>query len=263
MAVVLVVVNLGVAPPIGPGVTPSPTSTASPSATPAGPTLAPISEATPVEQLGPSRFSSPSQGFDIPGEVLLTSSRFGLPLTFQARAWDTDVDPPSSDWCWAQTSERAIVIPYRSACATELRILWPSEVDCGSGPVELTADGFAEAVLANSALGAREHPALTQTVWAVSVLRPTAGRALFIRGTADPVSASNPDDCLIKSGDFRDELRADLETELLALDILGQLIVLRCGPGHDRATAADARNRGYQGCGGVGIEGYLQIDFGR
>ncbi len=56
-----------------------------------------------------------------------------------------------------------------------------------------------------------------------------------------------------------DELRGDLYTLLVLLDVDGQLVIVRVGPGHDTASAADARRRGYKG--DIPLS-YLQFWFG-
>jgi hypothetical protein len=150
------------------------------------------------------------------------------------------------------------------ACLRELRILWPTEIDCGPSPVDLTVDGFANAVLANDNgldaedLGDLEGLDGLQTTFE----QPSTGRVISIPGTTKGVDhhAINPNDCVIHSGDTYDELRGDLYTRLILLDVNGQLVVVRDSPGHDQHSSEVARVRGYTGW--LMLSDLLQISFG-
>jgi hypothetical protein len=279
VAVALVVVDLAPPSALMPGSSPSSVASPEPAptavaATPApprsGPTPVapndlgrlPTSALTAVETLGPARTSAPARGFDVPGGVALTSAAFGLPIRFLARPWHVDVTPPDSDWCWAATSARAVVIPYRAGCADELRVLWPSAVECGPGSGTLTVDAFVQAVLHRPGLTARDAGPLGDNAWARIVTAPATGRVIVWAGGEDASAFDNPDDCRIRSGDVVDELRHDLWTALVVLDLEGQLVLVRWSPGHDRQSAIDARARGYTRQEIAIPEGYLQLRLG-
>lgn len=251
---------------------PPPTPTSSPTTQPTTqPTEQPHAAPVPPSTIAPVAIEDqgvPGGGTgltccDLPGEVLLTSSEFGLPNTIQARGWhETAPGEYDSDWCWAVTSERSIVIPYKMGCALELRVLWPSEVDCGLAPIELTVDDFAAAVLANDELNAQDWgPLEDRPDWLKTFTKPTTGRVLFVPGTTKGINHTQPNasDCLIQSGETVDELRGDLYTVLILLEVDGELVIVRSGPGHDVPSASDARRRGYTG--GVPLES-IEISLG-
>jgi hypothetical protein len=186
----------------------------------------------------------------------LASTRFALPVSFWLDAAGGDASNPvavQSDFCAARVTEREVILPVRSSCVGDLRILLPSAVDCGTPDRHPDASALAAAILANPGLHARDlGPLDTSTALPAGFVRGAHdGRVIDVPGDARPFSdqASNPDGCRIEPGSPGAlatpaiEIRGDLPARLILLDAGGELVIVRLSTGGiDGPSGAAARH---------------------
>jgi hypothetical protein len=179
---------------------------------------------------------------------------FGLgqkPNTSQETDWCSPLesDPPTPS-----TSARAIVLAWKYACLSDLRILRPFAVDCGTRDTHPDAAALAAAILANPGLGHIHDRGTLQTPEAVPTglfLGTYSGRVLeIIRSRNLDPKAIDPNGCRLLpepgTGDPTIEIRGDMNATLILVDVGGELVVIRAGSaGYDGPTAAAGEARGY------------------
>jgi hypothetical protein len=233
----------------------SPAPTHGPSTAPTEPATSATSRALP--KLASLVFldapgSPTTNGAILSGRV--TSSGFTVPLSFRIdpRAKDAELGS-TSDFCAAVATEREITLHWTIyACISELRILAPSAVSCGTGDTHPTAQVLAAAMLAKPGLDARDlGPVSSSSSLPPGLLRGgNTGRVIDVPGTGRPFvhHSVDPDGCLIEAGRWPIEVRGDIAARFVLLDVDGQLVIVRAAPGgYDGPSESIARNRGYAG----------------
>jgi hypothetical protein len=250
------------------GPTPRPTTTPTPttSPTPMEPPVATPS-ATPAGQLTAMLGAVPLEG--IGSKVLLsgvryTSSRFGLPIAFKLDAFGgLRVAGKGTDWCsydsaaqgpYLRTSARTILLSWLMGCVHQVWFIRPASVDCGTLTPHPDAAALAAAIMANPGLATpRDLGAVTSkgVLPAALFLQAHQGRVIDVTRSRpfDP-NAVNPDHCRLLpepgSGDPAFEVRGDIASRLVLIDVNGELLVLLVAPaGYDATTGAAAKARGY------------------
>jgi len=239
------------------------------------PSSSPLASAleTPSTSLGPSE--TPRSAFDgtevaiertgragLVSGVAYTSSAFKPQVAFRLFGWGQKPNTSQgTDWCspldvdpsTLRTSTRAIVLAWKSACVSDLRILRPFAVDCGTPDTHPDAAALAAAILANPGLGHIHDRGTLQTPDAVPTglfLGTYSGRVLeIIRSRNLDPKAIDPNGCRLLpepgTSDPTIEIRGDMNATLILVDVGGELVVIRAGSaGYDGPTAAAGEARG-------------------
>ena len=211
--------------------------------------------------------------------VAYTSTTFAPQVAFRLRAFGKKVDPgEATDWCSPadgiplSPSARSIVLPWKMGCVTDLRIIRPFAVDCGTAGPHPDAAALAAAVLDKPDLSATDLGSLQDPGAVPSTLffGSYKGRVVRIPGSASMDPASDPDRCRLlpdpASHDPTIEIRGDLATDLILVDVHGELVVIRVAAGgYDAPTESAARARGYDGSGllfeAALLDGIYDIEF--
>lgn len=249
---------------------PTPTPGASPSTSPSAgstPSASPVAEATPGMAESPRLAPRPLEMGQTPPLQLLTSTEFGLPVSFWLREWS--LYRGSSDWCdAASTTDRSIVLTWAHQCDAAVRILRPATVSCDTPDSSPSVDELAAALLGNRGLKAvdlgriEDDALLAGQVFA----GPMRGRVIQVPGNARPFDpeVADPDACLLgfdaASGDRPVEIRGDMFAYLVLFEVGGELIVLRVDDaGYDGPSGRVVRRGGYDGdSAGALVQGMLQ-----
>jgi len=165
---------------------------------------------------------------ELPGDRLVTSDRFGLPVTFWFEA---------DEWCTPRTGRGWIALTVAYSCSDSLTILGPSAIACGSGPAPTTSDALATRLLARPDLGARDRGAVADdpTLPKGFFEHPMRGRIIDVYGAAPSVATIDLHGCIIRAGDTTMEIRRDHPVRLVALDTHDGLVILALmtGPSRD------------------------------
>jgi hypothetical protein len=177
-------------------------------------TPAPSAAASPVavEDVDVARDES------LPGR-LLTSRRFGLPITFSL-----------NNVAGVHATSRMLQVDLCEECVSAIRIVRPAAVDCGLATRHPSADELAAAIEANPGLGAvglglsETHSGLSPGLFR----DPVPGWIIRIPGDARPLDASavDPDRCSIVSDGPTIELRGDLYAYLIVFSVDDELVIL-------------------------------------
>jgi hypothetical protein len=147
-----------------------------------------------------------------------------------------------------------IVLGEMPACVSDLRIIQPFGVDCGTPDAHPDSATLAAAILANHGMGIVHDRGLLQTPGVVPAglfFEPYQGRVIeVIRSRNLDPKATDPDRCRLLSepgsGDPTIEIRGDLSATLILFDVGGELVIVRAGAaGYDGPTEAAAEARGY------------------
>jgi hypothetical protein len=186
-----------------------------------------------------------------------------------------------TDWCspreesdasTPRTSARAIVLAWRYACISDLRIIRPFAVDCGTPDTHPDAAALAAAILARPGIDNVHDRGTLQTPQAVPpglFLGRYSGRVLEIIRSRDlDPKAIDPNGCRLLpepgTGDPTIEVRGDMNATLILVDVGGELVVIRAGSaGYDGRTAAAGEARGYGSVDVLGamLTGIYAIEF--
>jgi hypothetical protein len=195
--------------------------------------------------------------------VAYTSSLFKPQIAFRLRAMGPNQDTGLvTDWCSPRDSDspsphassRAIMLAWETACVSDLRIIRPFAVDCGTPDAHPDAAALAAAILAKSGMGHVHDFGTLQTSGAVPpalFLRTYSGRVLEIIRSRDlDPKATDPDGCRLLpepgTGDPTIEIRGDMNATLILVDVGRELVVIRAGSaGYDGPTGAAGEARGY------------------
>ena len=179
---------------------------------------------------------------------------FGLgqkPNTSQATDWCSPLD---SDPSTPRTSARAIVLAWKYGCVSDLRVLRPFAVDCGTPDTHPDAAALAAAILTRPGIDNVHDRGTLQTPEAVPTglfLGTYSGRVLeIIRSRNLDPKAIDPNGCRLLpepgTGDPTIDIRGDMNATLILVDVGGELVVIRAGSaGYDGPTAAAGEARGY------------------
>jgi hypothetical protein len=192
--------------------------------------------------------------------VAYTSTAFIPQVAFRLDAPEANWCPPhGSDAARPYTSPRAIVLAWREGCVSDLRIIRPFDVDCGTPDAHPDGATLATAILARSGMGNVHDRGTLQTPGAIpaSLFFGTySGRVLEIIRSRDlDPKATDPDGCrVLPDPGTRDptiEIRGDQNATLILVDVGGELVIVRAGSaGYDGPTGAAGEARGY---GDVGV----------
>lgn len=227
-----------------------------PSDDPAAPGASPSPEPTPASiELRPSPWPVlPIEGaasINSP-ERTYTSDRFLPRITWEVRGPAAS----SEHWCPSpHTSARTIVRKHLKGCVQDLRIIRPFSVDCGTAGAHPNADALAQVVfdkLGNAAAEETGASPATDTVPPDLFAGTDHRRVIRILGSDRSFdrTATDPDACRLMpepgSGDDVVEIRGDVRSTLVLIDVDGELIVLRASlGGHDLISGTEAAIRGY------------------
>jgi hypothetical protein len=246
--------------PSGPGV---PSPSASPSRS-ASPSLSP----SPSTTRRRSAFDDTQIAIEKSGTaglvsgVAYTSSAFKPQVAFRLGSRLGQETGQETNWCSPRgsdaptpyTSPRTIVLAWREGCVSDLRIIRPFAVDCGTPDSHPDAIELAAAILARTGMGVIHDLGTLQTPGAVPstlFFGPYQGRVskIFRSRDVDP-NATDPEGCRLmpESGtnDPTIEIRGDLTETLVLLDVGRELVVVRAGSaGFDGPTGAAGEARGY------------------
>lgn len=185
-----------------------------------------------------------------PVDVDLTSDLFAPAIDFRLRATKQPGADQGNEFCILDTSPTSVVLGHVTGCVDDIRIVRPSDVECGRLDRDPVAATLAEAILAKRSIGAIDRGPLVPggNVPAALFATPLPGRVIDIPGTMTfDAQTDDPDHCLLAVDGLSDiELRRDLTARLVILDVGERLVVIRAGVGgHDRASAIAAHDRGY------------------
>jgi hypothetical protein len=241
-----------------------PGATASPSPAASAPTNAPSASPSPSPSVAAS--GSPVAVEDIGDRGLIpdatyTSNRFRPRVTFKLPPRGDWPEGGRTDWCSPlgsdapvpYTSAGTIRLQYTPSCISDLRIIHPYAIDCGTADAHPDAAAFASAILARRIAGARDLGTLQSAGVVPGNLLAGVyqGRVIRIDGSGRTIDSAtdDPDHCRIlpapNDQDPTIEIRGDLAALLVLIDVRGELVVLRVAPsgGYDGRTSADARGR--------------------
>jgi hypothetical protein len=213
--------------------------------------------------------------------VAYTSSAFKPQVAFRLHALGQKQETgQETDWCSPRgsdaptphTSPRAMVLAWRYACLSDLRIIRPFAVDCGTPDAHPDAAALAAAILANPGIGNIHDRGTLQTPGAVPsslFLGKYSGRVLEIIRSRDLApKVPDPDGCRLLpelgTGDPTIEIRGDQNSKLILVDVGGELVIVRAGSaGHDGPTGAAAEARGYGDLGVLDsmLTGIYDVEF--
>jgi hypothetical protein len=249
-------------PPTG---SPSPTATVAPSVSPA-PTAA-IPSSPPGSGLPMAVLEG--SGLGLQSGTIYTSKYFEPAVTFQVH--DAGAGLVESEWCPPiDTSAHVITFSHIHACVWQVQFINPVKVDCGTADLQPDAEALATAILANPGMSAatdlgpiEASKNLPKDMFA----EPYRGRVIrIVAGRTFDGTATNPDHCRFMPDDLSDdptiEIRGDVTSMLVLIDVDGQLVVVRASVGgYDAPTGTDARERGYALAGPDAFDHLLSVNY--
>jgi hypothetical protein len=248
------------------------------------PPSSPLASALDTQSPSPSPSETPRSAFDgsqvtiesrgnagLVSGVSYTSRAFKPQVAFRLRGFGQKPNTGQpTDWCspgepdasTPRTSARAIVLAWREGCVSDLRIIRPFAVDCGTPDAHPDAATLVAAIIARAGIDNVHDRGTLQTPEAVPsglFLETYPGRVLEIIRSRDlDPKATDPDGCRLLpelgTGDPTIEIRGDMNSKLILLDVGGELVVIRAGSaGYDGPTAAAGEARGYGSLDVVGV----------
>ena len=195
--------------------------------------------------------------------VAYTSIAFKPQVAFRLRGLGQRANTGQpTDWCspreldasTPRTSARTIVLAWKYGCVDDLRIIRPFAVDCGTPDAHPDAAALAAAILAKPTIDNVFYHGILEAPGALppSLFLGTYPRRVLeiIRSRDLDPKATDPDGCRLLpepgSGDPTIEIRGDMNSTLILVDVGGELVVIRAGSaGYDGPTAAAGEARGY------------------
>ena len=203
---------------------------------PAG-TASPAPSPSPSATPQPSRAATSATAMDFlthlePG-VTYSSELFQPRMTFKVnpRAPATTSD----EWCMpVWTSSRLMVFSHAKSCQSQLRVMRPAAVDCGTPDAHPDADALAAAILANPAMAAAVDVGMLQTPGAVPDGMFGAeyhGRVVQIQARLAPFAGAQPCRLILDPGTMNPflDITGDLSMRLVLIDVHGELLVVQAG----------------------------------
>ena len=186
-------------------------------------------------------------------DVAYTSKRFESSVTFRTSA--RTAGGAEGDICApATTSPRSIVLAHPKGCVEDLRFIRPWAVDCGAAGDHPDADTLAAAILTIPATASMTDFGDLQAAGAVPAgmfADRYHGRVIeMVGGGLFRADLPDRDHCRLLpepgSDDPVIEIRRDMSALFVLVDVNDELVVIRAsGAGHDTASGAEARSRGY------------------
>ena len=219
--------------PVAPTIADGPVATtlgASPTPT-FDPTPAPGSTHPPTPSVDPSVLTLESIGAndDLPVDRLLTSDRFGIPVTFWVEGYDDQTGKRASDWCAPLTSRREIALRTKFACTNGVSIILPRAIDCGAGPTPTTSGDLVARLRAKPALHARDRGAVAGNALFIDgdpFAAPVHGHIIDIDAGAPESSKLDPDGCSIRADHTDIVVRRDHPMRIIAVDTADGLVLI-------------------------------------